>query len=147
MTESLLLLVSLNVSGLAVLLDKTTGQCISYAQILNNKGAVVGTTNIHFPFTYSISKLLHDYYNYKIWKRMSENIYKKSSNKQRIGFLLLSVLVVLCAALMNLLYRPYIYENNIFDYHIADSNSICFAVPAAIYFWLSIEKSTVSAEV
>ena len=42
----LLLFVSLNVSGQAVLLDKTTGQCISYAQILNNKGAVVGTTDI-----------------------------------------------------------------------------------------------------
>ena len=42
----LLLFVSLNVSGQAVLLDKTTGQCISFAQILNNKGAVVGTTDI-----------------------------------------------------------------------------------------------------
>lgn len=42
----LLLFVSLNVSGQAVLLDKTTGQCISFAQILNNKGAVIGTTDI-----------------------------------------------------------------------------------------------------
>ena len=73
---------------------------------------------------------------------MSEKIYIKLSKKQRIGFLLLSVLFVLCAALMNLLYRPYIYENNIFDFHIADSNSNFFAVPAAICFWLSIEKST-----
>ena len=39
----LLLFGSINVSGQAVLLDKTTGQRISYAQILNNKGAVVGT--------------------------------------------------------------------------------------------------------
>ena len=75
---------------------------------------------------------------------MSEKIYIKLSKKQRIGFLLLSVLFVLSAALMNLLYRPYIYENNIFDFHIADSNSNLFAVPAAICFWLSIEKSTVS---
>ena len=75
---------------------------------------------------------------------MSEKIYIKLSKKQRIGFLLLSVLFILCAALMNLLYRPYIYENNIFDFHIADSNSNFFAVPAAICFWLSIEKSTVS---
>ena len=43
---------------------------------------------------------------------------------------------------MNLLYRPYIYENNIFDFHIADSNSNFFSVPAVICFWLSIEKST-----
>ena len=42
----LLLFVSLDVSGQAILLDKTTGQRISYAQILNNKGAVVGTTDI-----------------------------------------------------------------------------------------------------
>lgn len=42
----LLLFVSLNVSGQAVLLDKTTGQRISYAQILNSKGAVIGTTDI-----------------------------------------------------------------------------------------------------
>lgn len=42
----LLLLVKLNVSGQAILLDKTTGQCISYAQIINDKGAVVGTTDI-----------------------------------------------------------------------------------------------------
>lgn len=42
----LLLFGSINVSGQAVLLDKTTGQRISYAQILNNKGAVVGTTDI-----------------------------------------------------------------------------------------------------
>ena len=75
---------------------------------------------------------------------MSENIYIKLSKKQRIGFLLLSVLFVLCAALMNLLYRPYIYQNNIFDFHIADSNSNFFAVPAAICFWFSIAKSTVS---
>lgn len=39
------LFASLNVSGQAVLLDKTTGQRISYAQILNSKGAVVGTTD------------------------------------------------------------------------------------------------------
>lgn len=43
---SLLLFISLNVSGQAVLLDKTTGQRISYAQILSNKGAVIGTTDI-----------------------------------------------------------------------------------------------------
>lgn len=43
---SLLFIVNLNVSGQAVLLDKTTNQPISYAQILNNKGAVVGTTDI-----------------------------------------------------------------------------------------------------
>ena len=42
----LLLFVSLNVSGQAVLLDKTTGQRISYTQILNSKGAVIGTTDI-----------------------------------------------------------------------------------------------------
>ena len=42
----LLLFVSLDVSGQAILLDKMTGQRISYAQILNNKGAVVGTTDI-----------------------------------------------------------------------------------------------------
>lgn len=42
----LLLFVSLNVSGQAVLLDKTTCQRISYAQILNSKGAVIGTTDI-----------------------------------------------------------------------------------------------------
>lgn len=43
---SLLFIVNLNVLGQAVLLDKTTNQPISYAQILNNKGAVVGTTDI-----------------------------------------------------------------------------------------------------
>ena len=42
----LLLFVSLDVSGQAILLDKTTGQCISYAQILNSKGAVIGITDI-----------------------------------------------------------------------------------------------------
>ena len=43
---SLLFIVNLNVLGQAVLLDKTTNQPISYAQILNNKGAVVGMTDI-----------------------------------------------------------------------------------------------------
>lgn len=43
---SLLLIVNLNVWGQAILLDKTTGQRIAYAQILNSKGAVVGTTDI-----------------------------------------------------------------------------------------------------
>ena len=66
------------------------------------------------------------------------------SKKQRAGFLLLAVLFVLCAALMNLWYRPYIYENNIFDFHVADSNSNFWAVPAVICFWLSVSKSTVS---
>ena len=36
----------LSFSGQAILLDKTTDQRISYAQIINNKGAVVGTTDI-----------------------------------------------------------------------------------------------------
>ena len=42
----LLLFVSLDISGQTILLDKTNGQRISYAQILNNKGAVIGTTDI-----------------------------------------------------------------------------------------------------
>ena len=75
---------------------------------------------------------------------MREKRIVELSRKQRIGCFVLSVLFVVCAALMNLWYRPYIYANNIFDFHIADSNSNFFAVPAALCFWLSIDKFTAS---
>jgi len=42
----LLFMVNITVLGQAVLLDKTTGQHISYAQILDKTGAVVGMTDI-----------------------------------------------------------------------------------------------------
>ena len=34
--------------------------------------------------------------------------------------------------LMNFFYRPYIYVNHLFDYHIADSYSNFFAIPACL---------------
>ena len=43
---ALLFIMNVSIFGQAVLLDKTTGQRISYAQILNEKGAVVGMTDI-----------------------------------------------------------------------------------------------------
>lgn len=43
---ALLFIINVSIFGQAVLLDKTTGQRISYAQILNEKGAVVGMTDI-----------------------------------------------------------------------------------------------------
>lgn len=43
---ALLFIMNVSIFGQAVLLDKTTGQRISYAQILNKKGAVVGMTDI-----------------------------------------------------------------------------------------------------
>ena len=71
----LLLFVSLNVSGQAVLLDKTTGQCISYAQILNNKGAVVGTTDIEGNLPQDLNDEVVTIHILPITLRMSNHLY------------------------------------------------------------------------
>ena len=77
----LLLFVSLDVSGQAVLLDKMTNQRISYAQILNSKGAVVGTTDIdgNFPqdFNDVVVTIQHIAYNPKSVK---SSLFKEDSS-------------------------------------------------------------------
>ena len=52
----------------------------------------------------------------------------------RINTIWLIVCVVTSSTslLMNFFYRPYIYGNHLFDYHIADSYSNFFAVPACL---------------
>ncbi|OAV72150.1 hypothetical protein Barb4_00083 [Bacteroidales bacterium Barb4] len=58
----------------------------------------------------------------------------KAKRGKRIA-LLISVLLFFTSAILSLTYRKYIYENNIFDFHIADTISSWFCIPCASLFF------------
>jgi hypothetical protein len=39
-------------------------------------------------------------------------------------------------------YRPYIYENHLFDFHLADTIGNWVAVPASLFFLSGVQKKT-----
>lgn len=55
-------------------------------------------------------------------------------------FLLIAMLLVTTALLLSFFYRPYIYQNHIFDYHLADTIGSLFSVPAATFFFRGISS-------
>ena len=60
--------------------------------------------------------------------------------KARVYSLLLSLLLAAVAMVISYTYRPYIYSHHINDFHLADSFSDLFAVPAMLFFGFAIDK-------
>jgi hypothetical protein len=55
--------------------------------------------------------------------------------KRRLALIVSVILVLLCALLQHT-YRPFIYANHLNDWHLADTLTSWFAVPAAtLFFW------------
>ena len=50
-------------------------------------------------------------------------------------------LLIICMVIQKT-YRPYIYANGLYDFHVADSFTNFFAVPVYILFFLSINGSS-----
>ncbi len=56
--------------------------------------------------------------------------------KIHIIAMVLGFIIVLISFLLSITYRPYIYQNHIYDFHIADTYSNWLAVPAStLFFW------------
>jgi hypothetical protein len=50
--------------------------------------------------------------------------------------ILISVLLLILSGLLNFVYRPYIYSNQIFDFYFADTFTSLLSVPcASLLFW------------
>ena len=57
-------------------------------------------------------------------------------NKKQKIYLLISVVVVISSLLLNLLYRPYIYGNNLNDFGLADTiGSLASVVAFCCFVW------------
>lgn len=48
--------------------------------------------------------------------------------------------LAIAGVILSISYRPYIYNNQFFDYHIADTIGNIFAVPAALFFLNGINR-------
>lgn len=55
-------------------------------------------------------------------------------------FLILSLLLFIVTMVLAKTYRPYVYNNNIFDYHFADTITSLFCVPTASLFFFGISS-------
>lgn len=58
--------------------------------------------------------------------------------KIKWGYLFLSIIFFILGLILSHTYRPYIYSNKIFDFHIADTIGNLVAVPAATCLGLAI---------
>jgi len=55
--------------------------------------------------------------------------------------IILGLSIALLGIILTYTYRPYIYENKIYDFHFADVIGNLVAVPAALFFLSGIQKS------
>lgn len=60
--------------------------------------------------------------------------------KKQIFAIVAGLIIALISGVLSKTYRPYIYENQINDFHIADTISNWLAVPAATLFLWGLEK-------
>lgn len=59
---------------------------------------------------------------------------------KKILYLVGSVFLLIISIILSDIYRPYIYRNNIFDFHFADTIGNLFAVPCITLLLLGVEK-------
>ncbi|MBS9767370.1 MAG: hypothetical protein KGV44_07505 [Flavobacteriaceae bacterium] len=52
----------------------------------------------------------------------------------------IGIALALISLLLTWFYRPYIYENQIFDFHFADTIGSWFCIPSATFFFYGIRK-------
>lgn len=60
--------------------------------------------------------------------------------KRQVYHLLISIFFVIMGLVLSHTYRVYIYESNLFDFHLADTIGNWVAVPAAVNFYLATSK-------
>lgn len=54
--------------------------------------------------------------------------------------MLIAFIWVVTGLLLSLIYRPYIYEHNLFDFHFADTIGSWVAVPVAVNFFYAVSS-------
>jgi hypothetical protein len=62
------------------------------------------------------------------------------TKKKRKNALLISFSLFIIGILLSNTYRPYIYNNNIFDYHLADTIGSWICIPSASLFFCAVSK-------
>ncbi|MFV0392141.1 MAG: hypothetical protein ACK5KP_09710 [Paludibacteraceae bacterium] len=60
--------------------------------------------------------------------------------KRKPIFILVGVVLFFLGIILSITYRPYIYQNNLNDYHLADTIGSLFCVPAATFLFCGISK-------
>jgi hypothetical protein len=58
-------------------------------------------------------------------------------------YLFLSIIFFILGLILSHTYRPYIYSNKIFDFHIADTIGNIVAVPAAVCFFIALSRKKI----
>jgi len=52
----------------------------------------------------------------------------------RKGFIYLGIIIGVIGLLLSIFYRPFVYKNNINDFHFADTLGSLFCVPSTVFF-------------
>jgi hypothetical protein len=68
--------------------------------------------------------------------------YSKFMSYQRKVAILISISLLILCFLLNFVYRPYIYRNQIFDFYFADTFASLLSIPcASLFFWGICKKN------
>ena len=62
------------------------------------------------------------------------------SKRERLACLFISIFLAVLAGVMSQTYRPYIYSHQLYDFHLADSLTNLFAVPAGVCLCIALAK-------
>jgi hypothetical protein len=58
----------------------------------------------------------------------------------KLKFIISGILIVVIGLVLSHIYRPYVYENHINDFHLADVIGSIVCVPAAVLFFYGIDN-------
>lgn len=61
--------------------------------------------------------------------------------KEKVRHLVIGCMMGLLALILSKTYRPFIYQNNIYDYHLADTIGSLFCVPSTSMVLYSFDKN------
>ena len=70
------------------------------------------------------------------------NILKIIKENKRSRFIFLGLFIGCIGLLFALFYRPYIYENNINDFHFADTLGSLFCVPSTVFISYGLHQKS-----
>jgi hypothetical protein len=61
--------------------------------------------------------------------------------KKQPLLILIGVVLFFLGIILSIFYRPYIYQNNLYDSHFADTIGSLFCVPSSTFFFRGISKN------
>lgn len=61
-------------------------------------------------------------------------------NKNRKKYIFIGILLALIGIILNYTYRIYVYKNNIYDFHFADTIGSILCVPSSSFFFYGIYR-------